>query len=329
MTPAASGGRRPRVLLASGPVGALSPLQASVALARGFVDGADVAVIGLAEGGRALGEVLAEPDGDLEVLHAGWLARRDGLLAVGAEPDHEPPYDPLEVSSSQLGRLVAYALQEQPPTRLVIDLTTSNTHDAGRGLLHHVGELRPRLQGVDVIGVVPSGQQHDRLLGLRGVTSRRGRELGIALGHVMAVEGTLERFALEVDAVAAKAEGAGASGGLGFAILALGGRLVTGAALTAELGDLDRALGSADLVVTGCDSFDFGSRGGGVVAELATRCEAFEVPLVVVSPVVGMSGREMRTLGIESAHPVPVDEGVADGLTATGRRLAAGWTSRW
>ena len=39
MTPAASGGRRPRVLLASGPVGALSPLQASVALARGFVDG--------------------------------------------------------------------------------------------------------------------------------------------------------------------------------------------------------------------------------------------------------------------------------------------------
>ena len=139
----------------------------------------------------------------------------------------------------------------------------------------------------------------------------------------------MERFALEVDAVAAKAEGAGASGGLGFAILALGGRLVTGAALTAELGDLDRALGSADLVVTGCDSFDFGSRGGGVVAELATRCEAFEVPLVVVSPVVGMSGREMRTLGIESAHPVPVDEGVADGLTATGRRLAAGWTSRW
>lgn len=329
MSPAASGGRRLRVLLASGPVGALSPRQASVALARGFVDGADVAVIGLAEGGRALGRALAEPDGDPEVLHAGWLARRDGLLAVGAEPDAEPAHDPLEVSSSPLGRLVAYALAEPPPPRLVIDLTISTAHDAGRGLLHHVERLRQRLDGVELIGVVPSGQLRDHLLGLRGVTSRRGRQLGIATRHVMAIEGTLERFAMGVDPVAAKAEGAGASGGLGFAVLALGGRLVTGAALTAELSDLDRSLRAADLVVTGCDSFDFGSRGGGVVAELATRCEAFEVPLVVVSPVVGMSGREMRTLGIESAHPVPVDEGVADGLTATGRRLAAGWTSRW
>ena len=66
-----------------------------------------------------------------------------------------------------------------------------------------------------------------------------------------------------------------------------------------------------------------------ISAELAARCEAFEVPLVVISPVVGMSGREMRTLGVESAHPVDPGTGSADGLTRTARRLAEGWTPRW
>ena len=327
MIAAASGGPRPRVLLAAGPVGLLTPRQAAVALARGFADRADVAVAGLAEGGPALGSALSEPEGELELLSAGWVATGRGLVAAGCEP--EPVTDPLQGSSAALGRLVAYALQRAVPPRVIIDLSASTSHDAGAGLLDELASVRSRLAGADLVGVIPPGQQTDRLLGLRGVTARKGRQLAIDTERMLAVDAELERFANTVAPEFARADGAGAAGGLGFAILALGGRLAGGAAVTADLADLDRALRRADLVVTACDSFDFGSRGGGVVAELAARCEKFEIPLVVVSPVVGISGREMRTLGIESAHPVDSGVGSADGLTSTARRLAEGWTARW
>lgn len=333
MIPAASGSRRPRVLLAAGPVGRLTPREAAVALAHGFVDHADVAVAGLAEGGPALGAALSEPEGELEVLSAGWVATADRLIAVGCDP--EPVSDPLRASSAGLGRLVGYALQRRPlatePSdhRVIIDLTGSTSHDAGAGLLAELASVRSLLAGVDLVGVVPPGQHQDRLLGLRGITSRKGRALALSTDRMLAVDADLELFAKQTAPEFALVDGAGAAGGLGFALLALGGRLAVGASETADRAGLDRALQRADLVVTACDSFDFGSRGGGVVAELAARCEAFEVPLVVISPVVGMSGREMRTLGVESAHPVDPGTGSADGLTRTARRLAEGWTPRW
>lgn len=342
--------RRPRVLLASGPVGTITPRQSAVALARGFAAAADVAVIGLADGGRPLGEALAEPDGELETLRASWLVRRDDLVAVGADP--APAADPLGGSSADLGRLVGYAVQGTPPTTLAIDLTGADVHDAGAGLLGALGAVadvrldagpeplaeltrlsldavRARLDGCDLVGLVPAGQEGDLLLGLRGITSRRGRGLGTPAERMLALDAALERFASAAAGPVAQAPGAGASGGLGFAILALGGRLATPAAFCAEASGLDRPLVAADLVVTACDSFDFGSRGGGVVTELARRCEAAQTPLVVVSPVVGMSGREMRVMGVESAHPLETGPDTAAALTATGRRLAAGWTPRW
>jgi len=315
------------VLIASGPVSDISPRQVAIALAEGFADQADVAVIGLAEGGPALAHALTDPDGEVEVLRGGRVGRATDLLVVGATP--EPPLDPLAGSSAGLGRLLAYALQSGVPGRVVIDLTDSDSHDAGQGLLSELADVRAQIRDCEVIGVVPGGQERDHLLGLRGVTSRRGRALGVPAERMLAVDAALESFALGEAPQHARAEGAGAAGGLGFAVLALGGRLTTGAALCAEEARLDRTLGSADLVVTGCDSFDFGSRGGDVVTELARRCESFEVPLVVVSPVVDISGREMRTLGVESGHPVDLGSDPREGLTRTARRIAQGWFVRW
>lgn len=327
MSPA-SGGRRPRVLVAAGPVGELSPRATSVALARGFAPGAEVAVAGLAQGGIALGRALSEPDGELEVLSTGWVASAADLLAIGCEAEPAEA-DPLAVSSAGLGRLVAYAVQRCVPRRVLIDLSTSNSSDAGEGMLAELANVRPDLQQAQLIGVIPPGQQQDRLLGLRGITSRLGRSRSIPAQRMLAVDAAIEHFADSVAPDLAQAPGAGAAGGLGFAVLALGGRLATGAALCADEVDLDGPLRVADLVVTACDSFDFGSRGGGVVAELADRCERFEVPLVVVSPVLGMSVREMRVLGVESAYSVEGGAPTADALTATARRIAQGWTSHW
>ncbi|MFT3862084.1 glycerate kinase [Micropruina sp.] len=324
MSRGTAGARRPRVLLASGPVGSVLPRQAAVALAQGFAPRADAAVIGLAEGGVALGATLTDPGGELELLHSGWVARRDDLLVLGVAD--EPAPAPLTGGTGALGRLLCYALAGGAPQRVVLDLTGATGHDAGQGFLAELGDTeRAVLAGCELTAVVAPGEQHDQLLGLRGVTSRRGRAAAVSAERMLAVDAALERFTATLDPALARADGAGAAGGLGFAVLALGGRLASGAALGADLGGIDRAVAAADLVVTACDSFDFGTRGGGVVAELAARCEASEVPLVVVSPVVEVSGREMRTFGVESAHPLPPALGTAAALTATACRLAEGW----
>lgn len=315
------------MLLASGPVAGISPRASAIALAEGFAEQAQVAVIGLADSGPALAQVVTEPDGEVERLSSGWVARDDDLLLVGSDP--EAALDPLGGSSAALGRLVAYALSGGTPQRVVVDLTGPYSHDAGAGFLAELAPYAEALRAGDLVGVVAPGEQTDLLLGLRGITSRRGRTHGVPADQMLAVDAALERFAADTAPDQAKTEGAGAAGGLGFAILALGGRLATGAVLSAEVARLDRALAAADLVVTGCDSFDFGSGGGGVVAELGRRCATFQVPLVVVSPVVGISGREMRTLGVESAHPTTPGAEPAAALTATARRLADGWVPRW
>lgn len=348
--------RRPRVLVAGGPVRDLSARAAAVALATGFADSAEVAAVGLAEGGRALGQALVEPEGELESLRTGWLARRPGLVAVGVDP--VAPEDPLTGSSAALGRLVGYSLQTDGSSRggrtasVAIDLTALDVHDAGAGFLGALGAsadvaldagpeplagltrleldvVRARFAGCELVGLVSPGALDDQLLGLRGVTSRRGRGLGTPAERMLAVDAALERFAELADAGHARVAGAGAAGGVGFAILALGGRLSTGPAFCSERIGLDRGLAAADLVVAACDSFDFGRRGGGVVTELAGWCETAETPLVVVSPLVGMSGREMRVMGVESAHPLEPGAETATALSATARRLAAGWTARW
>lgn len=348
------------MLLASGPIGSLSPREAAIALARGFDGAAIVAAAGLAEGGPALARALTEPDGQVDWFPSGWQARTPELVGVGAHPSESP--DPLTGSSAALGSLLNEALTPTAPATVVVDLGADHeaaiAHDAGAGLLAALGAVadvaldqgpeplrgltaidldpvRRRLAGRALIGVVRPGQEQDKLLGLRGITSRRGRSLRTAPERMLAIDAALERFAGAVAAdlsgtpELARADGGGAAGGLGFAVLALGGRVTTGPALGADLQGLAATIGRADLVVVGCDSFDFGSRGGAVVTELARRCEQAQTPLMVVSPVMGMSGREMRVMGVESAHPViPVGDEAAS-LTSTARRLAAGWVARW
>ena len=98
--------------------------------------------------------------------------------------------------------------------------------------------------------------------------------------------------------------GAGACGGLGFAVLALGGRLTTGPALAFASPAGVAATRGVELVVTGCTVFDFASRGGGVVAAAAAKAVELLSPCVVIAGEVVIGSREMRTMGIEAAYAV-------------------------
>ena len=91
-----------------------------------------------------------------------------------------------------------------------------------------LGAVRDLLGDVELVGVVPTAERDAQLLGLRGITSRRGRAAGEDPAPLLAADSALQRLTELVAPGHATAPGAGACGGLGWAVLALGGRLVTG-----------------------------------------------------------------------------------------------------
>jgi glycerate kinase len=177
--------------------------------------------------------------------------------------------------------------------------------------------------------VVPAAEVGSPLLGLRGITSRRGRGT-VDPARMLQTDATLQRFAELAGGTVGETPGAGACGGIGLAVLALGGQLTSGP---------DLALAAVpdpppfDLVVSGCTVFDFATRGGGVVAAAARVAAAALGPCIVVAGEVVIGAREMRTMGIEAAYPVresslddPVGAVTEAEIAATARRVARSWT---
>jgi len=349
-----------RVLICPDRMGSLSSASAGQALAVGW-PGADTVAIGEA----GLGLVEATADGWGVPLQTGVLdgalfewAVTDGQAVLGIRGPSGPPAAdspiPYEATSLPLGRAVATVLAEHRPRQLFVDLAGLDCHDGGAGLLAGLGAVatgaeltggvaglagidgvdlapaRALLASTELIGVVPSQQRDALLLGLRGITSRRGHAAREDAALLLAADAALQRLTGLVASEAAAAPGAGACGGLGWMVLALAGRLTTGPELA-----LAEVRGPYDLVVTGCGLFDFATRGGGVVAASAELAAELLAPCIVVAGEVLIGSREMRTMGIEAAYPIreshldrPAGGDLQEAeLVATVTRISRTW--RW
>ena len=346
-----------RVLVASDAIGALTSLQAGRTIASGWSSAAAVDVIALGEAGAGFISAFAEQRGaSLEVSAIGastvTQAELDGVAALnvsGELPHGDLPYDS---SSRALGEALNQLVATRHPRRVYVDLIGVAVHDAGAGLLAGLGATADRpldhgapglidvsvldlsaafsaLGDTELIGVVPHGELNRRLLGLRGITSIQGRSAGLDPGLLLSIDAALDGFARLASAEQAVKPGAGACGGLGFAVLALGGRLATGPEVA--LASVEREV---DLMVTGCTVFDFATRGGGVVAAVAEAAAAALSPCIVLAGEVLIGAREMRTMGIEAAYAARETAGdrpnglaVSEAeLTALARRVARSWS---
>ncbi len=319
-----------RIVVATDGIGALTSAEAGAAVAAGW-DADDVTVVPMGEsGGGALQALADQVGGALEPLVDGdrlitRLVSADvaGVAVGPVEADDGPiPYDG---SSLPLGTALAELLHSGRATRVVVDLSGLDVHDGGAGLLAglgatadvpldagvealagitriDLGPCRERLRGIDLHALFPAADVGRPLLGLRGITSRRGQATGLDPARMLAVDAALESLA-KVLGVADRPD-LGARGGTSLAVAALGGRARTGPNLCAELGGLVDLVARADLVVTGCSAFDFLARGGGVVAEVASIAEVGLRPCVLLAGEVFVGGREMRTMGIEAAYAV-------------------------
>jgi glycerate kinase len=350
-----------RVVVGTDSIGALSSRQAGEVIASGWSPVAEVSVLPIGEAGAGFAAAYAELAG---ITISSRVA--DGVIVTtGYGPDtalvqvlgpKAGPGIPYELSSRAMGEAMADFLRRTPLRRLTVDLAGMWVHDAGAGLLAALGATadRPLDRGVsgleglsqldlapaqallgeaELVGVVPAPQLSQPLLGLRGITSRAGREAGVIPDLMLRTDSNLEAFARHASEAHAESPGAGACGGLGFAVLALGGELSTGPALTLASVAGQKALRGVDLVVTGCSIFDFASRGGGVVAAMAEAAGAALSPCIVIAGEVLIGSREMRTMGIEAAYAVreslsdrPQGEISEKELATTARRVARSWS---
>jgi glycerate kinase len=267
-------------------------------------------VLALAVGGTwhtasVTGPLGAPVDADWLVLDDG-AAVVESAAAVGLPLVEPVDLDPLRASSRGVGELLLAALQRRPASVLVCVGGTA-TVDGGAGLREVLaswpGEVPLRV-ACDV---------RSPLLGPIGAARVFGPQKGAGPEDVEELETRLA--AMEELRAVRDLPGAGAGGGLGAALAALGGQLVPGAQLVLDVIGFDERAARAALVVTGEGTVDASTLEGKAPGAVVNRCADLGVRCALFGGIV-RDGIDARALSGDPSQ-------AADDLKELGRSLAA------
>ena len=213
-------------------------------------------------------------------------------------------------STTGVGELMRRAL-DRGLREFFVALGGSSTNDGGAGLLSALGvkltgpggaSIEPTPEGlasierVDVCALDPRLKEcritimsdvNNPLTGTRGATAIFGPQKGVTPELHDRYDAAIERFAHLAEASigrrAADRPGAGAAGGLGFALQLLGAEFRSGAEIVADLLALDRALAGADWLITGEGRSDVQTLLGKTPHVVAQRAQKQGVPATLLS----------------------------------------------
>jgi glycerate kinase len=231
--------------------------------------------------------------------------------------------------------------------RLTVGIGGSATTDGGYGLIAGLGaevrdsldpitELRPTMGGV---AVEVACDVSNPLLGPHGAAATYGPQKGATPKDVDALDHHLAEWADRLEAATGRRErdtpGAGAAGGVGFALLAIqdafaGFALRPGVDLVMEATDFDERLARADLVITGEGRIDAQTAFGKTALGVARRAAAAGVPCLAVGGGVELDGIDaLASVGAVAVpvveRPMSVEDAMASGsrpVERCGERLA-------
>jgi len=273
----------------------------------------DVLVAGV--GGTVMGVIGRGPLGLPVRAHLGRLSDGSGVVemaqASGLSLIPEGERDPMRASSYGTGELIKGALARRP-SRVLVALGGSATVDGGTGLARALGvrfldadgkdlpegggplerlaridlsRLDPRFHEAPVIACFDVSNP---LLGPEGAARVFGPQKGASADQVEILERGLsrlaERLSADLGADVAETPGAGAAGGTGAMLAALGAELLPGAGVVLDAVGFDARLETADLVLTGEGRLDRQSLSGKAPVAVARACAA---RLVACAAVVG------------------------------------------
>lgn len=253
--------------------------------------------------------------------------------------------NPMFTSTYGVGQLIEAAV-EQGATRVVVGLGGSGTNDGGAGMLAALGAGDPDALSVGgaklrdladdgLEGLTAVRERHHSiefvlatdvdspLLGFHGASAVFGPQKGATPEMAQELESALGRFTEVVRTVVPsgtdlltgkqrpldREPGAGAAGGLGYGLLLLGGRRVSGVQAVLEAVGFDELAQATDLIVTGEGAFDWQSLRGKVVAGVAEAALTTATPAVVIAGQVLVGRRDTMALGISGTYAVAENPG--------------------
>jgi len=265
------------------------------------------------------------PDGRTAVIE---MASAAGLPLV---PENER--NPLNTTTYGVGELIAHAIREHGCRRFLVGIGGSATNDGGIGMLSALGfafldaagkplagfgsdlenlcKIRTdrAMPGLSDCEFLVACDVNNPLCGENGCSYVYGPQKGATDETVRAMDAWLSRYADLTKAVLPHADkdaaGAGAAGGLGFALLSyLGATLVRGVELVINETHLADAIREADLVITGEGRLDGQSCMGKAPVGVARCAKRYGKPVIAFSGAVTRDAGAVNAHGIDAFFPI-------------------------
>lgn len=275
-----------------------------------------VATFAIADGGEGTLEALsANLDGEwVEVatvdlmgipicasyFMVGKTAFMESAKVIGLDKVIPSPTSFEQATSFGLGALIKDAVA-RGCREIMLSLGGTGTSDGGLGLLKSLGfdgnnlATLPLLDGVRLIGLADVANPY---AGEHGFAAVFGPQKGGTAEQIAAVDARAQQFVaqvkeqngLDLQAVS----GTGAAGGLGGALVLLGGQLQSGFSyIASNIGLLD-ALQDADLVITGEGRLDAQSKAGKVPVAIAQAAKRYGVSTIAICGAIPDDERELE-----------------------------------
>jgi glycerate kinase len=289
------------------------------------------------------------------ILRAGSTVYVESAAACGLAALRAAGGDVRTATTYGVGALVSQAARVAGVDCVVVGHGGSGTNDGGAGMWAALGaEPADVLRGGGVglvaldrvttpaaldVRLVAATDVDNPLLGLHGASAVYGPQKGADQAAVMSLDIGLERWADLVEAAIGRSglreqPGAGAAGGLGFGLLALGAPQRSGIELVMAAVGLGERVEGADLVVTGEGRYDATSLRGKVAAGVARAAQGAGVPCVVVAGQASVGAREAAASGVDEVWSVAEALGSveaalgagADGVRRLGSDVARSWS---
>jgi glycerate 2-kinase len=297
-------------------------------------------------------------------LRVGDTAYIESAQACGLHLLTKAELDPLTTTTYGVGQLIGHAL-DHGATGIVVGLGGSATNDGGAGMLAALGvarldakgdraepggapligvdhldvSLHPRLAEVELVAAT---DVTNPLLGFKGASAIYGPQKGATPADTQRLDTALTHWAdllerdlpgrLDVRAL----PGAGAAGGMGAALLALGATRVSGIGLVRDALGLAEQVASVELVVTGEGMYDWQSRDGKVISGVTSLAIENGLPCVLIAGQVVVGRRQTSSSGLDATYSLSEAAGSIDAaMTQAGHwvrfvaaTVARGWSVR-
>lgn len=260
------------------------------------------------------------PRGNKRTCQIGFTADGTAIIEMaaiaGLDLVPESMRNPAEMTTFGIGEAIRCALN-QHVEEIIIGLGGSATNDGGIGMLQALGatiQLRekqaaperplcgkdlPLIEEVDLSTIDSRvGQTRIRiasdvsnpLCGSSGATYIFGTQKGTNIEDLSLIDAQMANYVDTIIGVGGRSikevahePGAGAAGGLGFALLLLRGTMEQGAHVVGDIIELDAAIKQADFVITGEGKTDAQTAHGKAPYYVASRAKHFGVPAILLS----------------------------------------------